>query len=141
MFPGLTMSPNALWLLNKPTLFFNCIGSMRKTHIDIGVTSGLSTLIQGKKIIVSWPSIAKNLKLFEPYHHVESSWDAVFLTMKKLKEPHVNLLLPGHLLYLPVGQLHGLLSPKAGVMYGLDTVNPTKDVGTKPMFSLFVAQT
>ena len=91
-FERAKLSPFAFQDIDHPQLLMNCARSFSETHIDYGLVSGFSTLIEGEKLFLSWPPTPANLQLFKAHHHFSNLWDTAFETIKKLENLHINHL-------------------------------------------------
>ncbi|SPO24644.1 uncharacterized protein UTRI_10074 [Ustilago trichophora] len=111
--------------VQHPQLLLNCTGSISETHVNYGIVGGLSTVIEGDKLFLSWPPSKKNLELFQALHHFSTSWDQTFKVIKQLEDLHVNHVKAGMTVYIPAGQLHLVFSPKLAFLHGLWIINPT----------------
>ncbi|GAC76416.1 hypothetical protein PANT_22c00016 [Moesziomyces antarcticus T-34] len=126
MFPTFPFSPFA-YFAREPerTVIANSAGAFTAPHIDIGFTSGFSTVIGGTKISITFDVSERNWKVMQRYQLQQPSWDqSIRLMRRELEGPRFNVLKAGDTIYIAPGQPHMVLSPTVSALYGCDAANP-----------------
>lgn len=106
------------------SLIFTCTGTIELDLWDVGVLGSVSTMMTGRKVIVSWPPTPQNLELFSLVYGHNKSWNPTMLyVIHAMEKPNVNVLEPGQSVYTPAGQLHVSFSYEASIMHRFATAN------------------
>jgi hypothetical protein len=110
---------------NASDVFVNTSGTFSPMHIDIGMTSGFSTMIDGAKLFVLYGCNDHNRRIMQRCHLHPVDWSGALRLMRELTEPRVVYLKPGDTIYVGAGQPHFVLSPKPGALVTLNCANPS----------------
>ncbi|ETS60636.1 hypothetical protein PaG_05290 [Moesziomyces aphidis] len=106
-------------------VFVNTSGTFSPMHIDIGMTSGFSTMIDGAKLFVLYGCNDHNRRIMQRCHLHPVDWSGALRLMRELTEPRLVYLKPGDTIYVGAGQPHFVLSPKPGALVTLNCANPS----------------
>lgn len=123
LFPRFPLSPHTFFAA-KGIVLVNTAGAFSNPHLDIGFTSGFSTVISGSKLFVTFEASEKNWRIMQQFHLQELTWARSMQIMHNLEKPRFNLLKEGDTIWLGAGQPHFVLSPTNSALYGVDVANP-----------------
>ncbi len=127
MFPAFPFSPFAYFGREQErTVMANSAGAFTAPHIDIGFTSGFSTVITGTKIFITFDVSDKNWRVMQPFQLQPPTWDqSLRLMRRELEGPRFNVLKTGDTIYIAAGQPYMVLSPTVGALYACNAANPS----------------